>query len=227
MKKTQTFWTFLLVLSLAVPVLMTSQVSEVSAQQRTTTTTTTTTRRGAPAQRAQRTTNRNTNRNSNHTNQRTVVRHSGPAVQTRTYIRYHRGPTHVRHRYYQHNTHTRHVHHHHDHPAERQVIVVEVVRQQMPPIACPIRTESFQNDSEQWCATRRGTMHGPYLRWHENGHIAIEGNYAYGSKDGIWTEWHSNGEPRVEGEYVDGERIGIWVRWTTRGEESSVIDYGR
>jgi hypothetical protein len=188
--------------------------SEAAAQQRTTKTTTRTTtrsRHGVPSRSV--------------TTEHRVTYTTGPVVQTRTYVRYHRGPGHVRHRYYWHHGH--HVHHHHYRPPQREVIIVEVEPKKLPPISCPVRTESYQNEHEQWCATARGTMHGPFLRWHENGHIAVEGNYAYGVKDGIWTEWHPNGEPRAEGEYVDGERVGVWVRWNQYGEESSVIDYGR
>ncbi|MFU8804250.1 MAG: toxin-antitoxin system YwqK family antitoxin [Bradymonadaceae bacterium] len=228
MKTITTFWTFLLALTIAIPAAVTLHVSEVDAQQRRTTTTTTTTtttsksgrtnRRAAPRQR------------TTHRTERHVTRHSTPTVQTRTYIRYTRGPTHVRHRYYRPrghvHTHTRHIHHHHHHPPQREVIVVEVERQTLPPLSCPVRTESNQTEFEQWCATSRGTMHGPFLRWYDNGHIAVEGAYAYGQKDGIWTEWHANGEPRVEGEYVDGERAGTWIHWNRHGEEVSITHYG-
>lgn len=214
-------------LLLALPVTMLSVQPEVAAQARqqrgpsqnsgrTTTTRTTTTRSGTHI--------RNVRPNPH---SRPVYRPSRPQVYTPPHRSYvynpHRHRTRLNTRYH-HNRVI--VHHHYDYvEPEPRVVVVEVERPRLPEISCPVRTQSNQNEFEQWCETARGVKHGSYVRRHSNGQIAIEGEYEYDQKEGLWTEWHSNGEPRLEGEYSNNERAGVWVRWDNRGQEVSVVDY--
>lgn len=112
------------------------------------------------------------------------------------------------------------------HTPPQQVIILERDSQQtLPTLDCPPQSRPRQTELEQWCETPRGTRHGPFIRWHENGHIAAEGNYENGQPDGVWTEWHDNGQVMSEGAYEDGARTGTWVYWDQDGEEISITRY--
>ncbi|RDV39880.1 hypothetical protein DV096_04780 [Bradymonadaceae bacterium TMQ3] len=104
-------------------------------------------------------------------------------------------------------------------------MIVEVDRFTNTELSCPARTHRVATRDEQYCATSRGTRHGPYMRVHPNGQIAEEGEYLNGARVGLWTEWHTNGEPSCEGEYDEGSRVGAWIRWTRNGLEASVVSY--
>ena len=119
---------------------------------------------------------------------------------------------------------------HHNRPVYRyndtQVVIVEVDNEpDLPELDCPIRTRMNQSANLTFCATPRGTKHGPYVRYYESGAVAAEGKYEYGTREGFWVEYHQNGELRLEGEYDDGERIGTWYRFNRDGEEVSVTTY--
>ncbi|MBA2664519.1 MAG: hypothetical protein H0U74_19685 [Bradymonadaceae bacterium] len=147
-------------------------------------------------------------------------------VGPRIFIRYHRPGIHVFYGYFP-RTRSRHYHHHHHHHyvPERQVIVVEPEQGALPPLSCPAQSSPQQNDTEQWCTTARGTRHGPYLRWHVNGHIAAEGYFESGQKHGVWTEWYDTGQVTAEGQFENGERTATWVYWNQDGEQISVSNY--
>src|SRR5690606_37993305 len=108
----------------------------------------------------------------------------------RTTHRHHRshthGGVHVRVGWpYWYSHHRHHIYHHHPHVVHRdtQVIVVQpddLAHEQgfvMPQMDCPIRTDEVRSANEQWCATPRGTRHGPYRRWYEDGTLAAQGEY--------------------------------------------------
>lgn len=109
---------------------------------------------------------------------------------------------------------------------EPEVIVVEAEPAfRMPDLECPIRTDEVRSGLQQWCATSRGTKHGLYRRWYEDGVLAAEGEYEYDVQVGIWTEFHQNGAIREEGAYKDGARVGTWITWGSDGEQLVVVDY--
>lgn len=184
----------------------------------TTTRTTTTTHKGTKVRNVRP--NRPTHPSHHH---RRPVTHAPRRTHTTVVHHHHHRPPRSRVHVRYHRTH-RHVVHHH-HVTAPRVVVVEVNRPRFGTLDCPSRTYARQSNFEQWCATTRGVRHGPFLRYHPDGHLAVEGEYEYGEKHGLWTEWHSNGEPRAEGEYIDGERVGTWVRWDRNGNETSIVNY--
>jgi len=175
--------------------------------QRTTTTRTTTTVRG-PSHNNQR----------NESNRRPSVTHRSVVTYPRHRVqyvhpRYHRSYRYVYYPRYQHYDHT-------------SIVYVEVEREpEMPELDCPIYTDSVITDYETYCATDRGTRHGPFVRYHTNGEVAEEGMYDYGTKEGIWVQYHTNGAVKSEGEYHNGEREGLWVNFDNDGEEISRTIY--
>ena len=52
---------------------------------------------------------------------------------------------------------------------------------------------------------------GPYRRWHANGRLAVEGQYAGGLRTGEWTAYHPAGDLESRGQYKDGEPDGKWT----------------
>ncbi len=184
-----------------------------------------------------------THRRSTHghtTHRRTVHRHGtsrssvqlhvgGPYWSVTTGHRHHgHGHGHHRHRTHRHRVHYDHGHHT-THYVHRDVVIVDSEPADpvfvMPSMSCPIRTEEQRAGLEQWCATDRGTRHGPYRRWYADGQIASEGEFAYDLRHGMWLEFHPNGVIREEGEYSDDERIGTWTTWGSDGEVLVAVDY--
>jgi hypothetical protein len=135
-------------------------------------------------------------------------------------------------------THYVHPRHHHSyryvfwpryqsyHTHHTDVVYVEVEREpELPELDCPVYTEAVVTDRETYCATDRGTRHGPFVRYHTNGEVAEEGLYDYGSKEGLWVQYHTNGSLKSEGSYHHGEREGEWVNFNSDGEEISRTIY--
>jgi len=56
-------------------------------------------------------------------------------------------------------------------------------------------------------------LHGPYRERHENGKLAVEGEYAHGKRVGEWIVRDPNGAIEEQGEYRDGFRTGTWESW--------------
>ena len=109
----------------------------------------------------------------------------------------------------------------------REIIVIHVDDPDpiLPELDCPVGTDERRSGLTQWCSTPRGVKHGPYTRWHDNGQIAVEGEYAYGERDGMWIRWYDDGATQEEGEYLDGDKIGTWIRWDRDGDELGVHEY--
>lgn len=93
----------------------------------------------------------------------------------------------------------------------------------MPTLSCPYRTDEVIAGNAQWCETRRGLRTGPYRRWTADGMLLVEGQYAYGHKDGLWTEYYTSGYVYRELEYDKGGRYGRWATWDEDGIEISVV----
>lgn len=117
---------------------------------------------------------------------------------------------------------TRHVHHY-----ERPVVIINVEEPEptLPELECPVHTQMVQTDNETWCATDRGYRHGPFVRYHNNGEVAEEGWYEYGTKEGVWVQYHSNGALKSEGAYTNNDRVGLWVNFDRNGDEISSTHY--
>ena len=170
-----------------------------------------------------------------HTSRHSVRTHRHHSTYRRTHRHHHRyhSGVHVRlgwPHYYGHSYPHRYHHHHHHRTVivdpQPDVVVVEAEPVfEMPALECPIRTREERSVNQQWCSTPRGTKHGPFVRWYDNGTIAAQGEYEYDAKHGLWTEYHPNGAMREEGSYKDGERVGMWITWGSDGEELVAVDY--
>ncbi len=58
---------------------------------------------------------------------------------------------------------------------------------------------------------------GPYITWHRNGQMAMQGKYVDDQPDGKFHFWHPNGQKAIEGEYVGGLQTGRWTWWHENG----------
>jgi len=89
---------------------------------------------------------------------------------------------------------------------------------------------------------RGGIRSGPYVEWHRNGAVYIEGaneldvphgrwryryedgqmaadiGFRYGDWDGPWQRWYASGQLAEEGEYERGEKTGQWRYLNAEGE---------
>lgn len=184
--------------------------------------------------RTERRTTRTTTQSSGHVVHRPVHRHNVTHHRSRVHHRDYRHRTHVRYGRYGHtwgyryvwrpryySWGTREVHHHH-----RPVVIhIEEPEPELPELECSPRTEMRQTERETWCATDRGHRHGPYVRYHQNGDVAQEGWYEYGTKEGIWMSYHTNGAIKSEGAFQNNLRVGIWTNYNRDGEQISATEY--
>lgn len=46
------------------------------------------------------------------------------------------------------------------------------------------------------------TPHGPFIRWHQNGRVMIEGRYSNGTIQGDWKQYRPDGTPVVSSEGI-------------------------
>lgn len=179
------------------------------------------------------TTTRSTHHRGSRVVHRPVHRHHVTHHRHSTYHRPHR--THVRYGRYGHEWGYRYVyrpryyvwgardvHHYHQ---DRVVIHIQEPEPDLPELDCGPNTSMKETDRETWCATDRGHRHGPYARYHQNGEVAEEGWYEYGTKEGIWVQYHSSGSIKSEGAFQGNDRIGIWTHYSQSGEEISSTDY--
>lgn len=91
---------------------------------------------------------------------------------------------------------------------------------------CPGNTFTKRRPYQTWCATDRGTKHGPAIAYYPNGQVRSEGTYKYGTRDGLWIEYYKSGGIRVEGSYRNGEKSGSWTHYDQKsGEETTTVYY--
>ncbi len=87
-----------------------------------------------------------------------------------------------------------------------------------PIVTCPDGAPPVgQPPAETFCQRSEGTRHGPYVRWHPDGSVRIEGSYRDGRQHGQWTEYDRGGRPLQRGNLVDGTRQGAWAEWYNNG----------
>ncbi len=65
---------------------------------------------------------------------------------------------------------------------------------------------------------QNGIIHGLAKRWHENGKIELEENFAEGVSDGLRTRWHLNGQKRSTTMIVKGVLEGPYTEWHDNGQ---------
>jgi len=87
---------------------------------------------------------------------------------------------------------------------------------------CPDGTElrgsAPPEGAEIYCARPSGRRHGTATAW-KDGHLADQGNYDRGRRDGVWLVFDDAGSLRESGEYRRGRRQGAWSEWTPTGEQ--------
>ena len=71
----------------------------------------------------------------------------------------------------------------------------------------------------------RWIRHGLFVRYHENGVVASEGNYVNGLEDGVWRDFHPNGQVASEGRYRNGKEEGLWRFWDAKGREEPSVTH--
>jgi antitoxin component YwqK of YwqJK toxin-antitoxin module len=66
---------------------------------------------------------------------------------------------------------------------------------------------------------------GRFTWWYANGQRALEGQYDDGKQTGTWTWWHENGQKKIEGDFQDGHPTGAWMWWQTDGKVAQKADF--
>src|SRR6187401_1036334 len=86
---------------------------------------------------------------------------------------------------------------------------------------CPAGTRSYEvpltgTETEKFCRSDGGTLHGPYKRY-ESGRRLVDGGYEFGDRTGTWSTYDPDG--RVVGlqQYSDDRKAGTWKEWTSDG----------
>ena len=58
---------------------------------------------------------------------------------------------------------------------------------------------------------------------HENGKIAIKGQFKNGKKDGTWIYWYSDGQKRRETNFSENKKEGLTYYWYENGQKQKEI----
>jgi len=94
---------------------------------------------------------------------------------------------------------------------------------------CPAGTRSYEvpltgTQTEKFCRSDGGTLHGPYKRF-EGGRLIVDGGYEFGDRTGTWSTYDAEG--RVVGlqQYADDRKAGTWKEWTSEGLLASEVAY--
>jgi hypothetical protein len=66
---------------------------------------------------------------------------------------------------------------------------------------------------------------GPYLLYHPEGGVAVEGLYENGEREGDWASYYPDGSLRLDGQYVDGKREGHWKAYHPSGQPMGEGEY--
>ena len=76
-----------------------------------------------------------------------------------------------------------------------------------PRCAADTRPRQFPEGNPQasWCETKDHLMDGGFVSLHDNGEIAVKGQYEGGYESGHWSFWFRNGEPAVEIDFDRGK----------------------
>ena len=141
---------------------------------------------------------------------------------------YHYGYGHQYHHTNHYRTHSVYHHVHSPHCPSSHHVQYRIVYEKAfepPALSCPSRTDEVRNGLTQWCETTRGTRHGPYREWRDDGTLSVAGEYLYDSTHDVWLSYHKNGVIQRESSYMEGERIGSWYTWDTDGAIISVTTY--
>lgn len=64
---------------------------------------------------------------------------------------------------------------------------------------------------------------GPCYEKHENGKIAIKGQFKDGMKEGLWIYWYSSGQKRRETNYLNNKKDGLTYYWYENGQKQKEI----
>lgn len=59
---------------------------------------------------------------------------------------------------------------------------------------------------------------GPYVAYHPEGGLAVEGSFENGERDGDWASYYTDGAVRLDGQYSDGKRVGRWKAYHPNGQ---------
>ena len=68
---------------------------------------------------------------------------------------------------------------------------------------------------KRWCSYRGQdglqVFHGHYWEWHDNGQLALEGDFVHGIRNGRWAEYNRSGALTIESNYRAGNLDGPYV----------------
>lgn len=62
-------------------------------------------------------------------------------------------------------------------------------------------------EKREQCPLHGQVLDGPYLAWHENGTLFLQGSYHGGLKQGRWFQWSASGQKVADAEYRDGQLL--------------------
>ena len=81
----------------------------------------------------------------------------------------------------------------------------------------------------QWCSLPtkdgKGTKHGEYKKWFDDGKTKISSYFDNGSANGKYIEWFPSGQKKFQGDYLDNEKNGRWIEWNPEGVKLSETTY--
>jgi antitoxin component YwqK of YwqJK toxin-antitoxin module len=94
---------------------------------------------------------------------------------------------------------------------------------------CPAGSERFggppPGGTEIGCKTAKGKLEGRFVRFHDNGKKAEEGQYENNLALGVWTAWNADGTRHLETNYQGGQKAGLETEWYPGGTIKSQREF--
>ncbi|GHG82877.1 hypothetical protein GCM10012319_37330 [Comamonas sp. KCTC 72670] len=97
--------------------------------------------------------------------------------------------------------------------------------------SCPAGTTQTGTKAEGLTCSKvdaqkgRSSAHGPYVAYHSNGKLAVQGQFDNGLKVGLWTFFDESGVLESTSEFKDGGWHGQRIKYFPSGKPQRVEEY--
>jgi hypothetical protein len=73
-------------------------------------------------------------------------------------------------------------------------------------------------DARSVACVKDKVNHGPFVKWHANGTVAMRCQFVDGLKEGLVETWYPSGGRQLKGFKQDGKAHGVWNSWHESGQ---------
>lgn len=71
----------------------------------------------------------------------------------------------------------------------------------------------------------KGWFEGPYMKYYDNGQLAVEQHYKKDLREGVYEEYYKSGKLMKKGEYKEGDIVGTFITYYENGHKKTEEEY--